>query len=418
MPIARVSALRYLLLVVLSTLCLTLINPPIASTAAVGSSTGRPQACRQMLIYPTNYYGPVQRVQLSQSAANIKHMYWYKKTGGIQRLLITYNNDRKQEIRLMWNPDAIKGFSFWCHTGNQCVKVPGLENQEYILNFMAHFKNQPTHLSCSTYKKGGFPGQVIFNNFNGNGVDINPPQKTTFHLNGRCRITEMQTFHHNRYRGKVPGKIFIRGINGTKGSWAFKARPGLSSWQKYFLPNCNWIVNPANLVLGPGDYEIDVSDRASWSHNPVSKNQGYAIVWGTCQAAPPPPPQPSPWTAWRGHNYRVITTKMTWNQAQAYAQKLGGHLVTISDQAENQFVSDLARAKGAGQQYWIGFTDQGSEGRWRWVNNQKITYTNWHSGEPNNAHGSENCAEVGYHSKYTWNDTSCGEKNGFVVEAE
>ncbi|MFH2127733.1 MAG: hypothetical protein ABIK12_14550, partial [Pseudomonadota bacterium] len=52
------------------------------STASPGSSAS--STCRQMLIYLFDYYGPVQKVQLSQNPAAIKHMYWYKKSGGIQ----------------------------------------------------------------------------------------------------------------------------------------------------------------------------------------------------------------------------------------------------------------------------------------------------------------------------------------------
>ena len=385
--------------------------------AGVGIATGHggnaSSACREMQIYLNNYSGLVQRVKLNQAAGNIKHMYWYKKAGGVQRLLITYHNNQRQEVRLMWNPDSIRGFSFWCRQGKQCLKVPGLENQDYILNFMAHFNNQPTHLACSTYARGGYPGKVLFNNFNGNGVDINPTKKTVFRLTGRCAITEVQTFHHNRYRGKVPGKIYIKGVNGTPGSWAFNARPGLSSWQNYYLPNANWIVNPANLTIGPGTYEISVSDRASWSHNPKSGNAGFAIVWGKRSAAPPPP---DPWASWRGHRYQVITKATDWDTARLEAQKMGGYLACIGDAHENKFVRDLVKKHSNTRTFWIGFSDQGSEGRWWWVNGQPITYTNWAGGEPNNSHGNENCAEVGWHSFYSWNDGACGEKMPYVVE--
>lgn len=383
------------------------------STASPGYSTS--SACRQMLIYLFDYYGPVQKVQLSQNPAGIKHMYWYKKSGGIQRLIITYHNNQKQEVRLMWNPDSIRGFSFWCHQGKQCTQVPGLEKQDFILNLMAHFNNQPTHLACSTYARGGYPGKVLFNNFNGNGVDINPSKKTVFRLSGRCTITEVQTFHHNRYRGKVPGKIYIKGVDGTTGSWAFNARPGLSSWKNYYLPNANWIVNPSNLTIGPGTYEINVSDRASWSHNAQSGNAGYAIVWGKCSAAPPPT---GPWVSWRGHRYQVITKATDWNTARKQAQRLGGYLVCINDADENKFARDLVKKHSNTRTYWIGLSDQGSEGRWWWVNGQPVKYTNWSGGEPNNSGGKENCAEVGWHSFYGWNDGPCGEKIPYVVEVD
>jgi len=129
-------------------------------------------------------------------------------------------------------------------------------------------------------------------------------------------------------------------------------------------------------------------------------------------------PPAQPWVKWRGHHYLVVTEKMTWNQAVAYAKKLGGHLVTIFDKAENDFVTDLAKSKGVGRTYYIGFTDLGSEGKWRWVTGQKITYTNWSGGEPNNHDGIEHCCEVGWHSKYGWNDSPCDQNLSFVVEVD
>lgn len=396
---------------------LTLAAAGYSQAAVLGGSVqgAAPASCRQMLIHLFDYNGPVQRVQLSQAPGNIKHMYWYKKSGGVQRLLITYDNQQKQEIRLMWNPDSIRGFSFWCHQGKQCPQVPGLEDQEYVLNFQAQFKNQPTNLSCSTYARGGFPGKVLFNNFNGNGVQSNPPQKTLFRLSGRCAITEIITFHHNQYRGKRPGKIYLRGVNGTQGSWTLEAKPGLNSWQTYFLPNANWIAKPANLTIGPGAYEISVSDRASWSHNAQSGKAGFVIVWGKCSAAPPPP---DPWVSWRGHRYRVITTPTDWNIARVQAKKLGGYLVCISDADENKFVRDLVKKHSNTRTFWIGLSDQGSEGRWWWVNGQPVKYTNWAAREPNNSDGKENCAEVGWHSFYSWNDGPCEEKLPYVVEID
>ena len=488
-------------------------SPQAAPQAAPQTATAT--ACRQMLIHLSDYYGPVQRVKLNQVAGDIKQIYWFKQQNA-QRLRIIYRNNQRQEVRLMSNPHSIRGLSFWCQGNQQCPKVPGLENQEFVLNFMAHFNNQPTHLACSTYKRGGYPGKVLFNNFNGNGVQNNPTRKTVFRLNGRCAITEVHTFHHNQYQGRAPGKIFIKGVNGTRGSWAFKARPGLSSWPNYYLPNCNWIVNPPNLTLGPGTYEITVSDPASWSHNRGSGNAGYAIVWGRCSAAPRPtttttlppsttttlpptpgntlppsttttqppipgntlpptttttqppipgntqpptttttpppisgntlpptttttlppipsitlpptptttlPPSPATtsdsWVSWRGHRYLVVATKVTWHEAHDQAKMMGGHLVVISDKAENEFVTNLAHAKGAGPIYWMGCTDLGSEGNWRWENGQKITYNNWSVNEPNNFQNREHCGNVGWRSKYGWDDAPCSERHGFVVEMD
>lgn len=123
-----------------------------------------------------------------------------------------------------------------------------------------------------------------------------------------------------------------------------------------------------------------------------------------------------PGERWRGHRYLVMLKPMDWNQARAYAKRVGGHLVTISDRAENDFVADLARRKGVKRSSWIGYSDQGSEGRWWWVTGQKTTFTAWHSNEPNNSEGKEHCCQQGWHSKTSWNDGACQEKLPFMIE--
>lgn len=120
--------------------------------------------------------------------------------------------------------------------------------------------------------------------------------------------------------------------------------------------------------------------------------------------------------SWRGHRYLVVSQPQDWNTARRQAQAMGGYLACISDEAENRFVRNLAKQHTNSRTFWIGFSDQGSEGRWWWVNGQPAGYTNWHGKEPNNSDNEEHCCEVGWHSAYSWNDGPCREKLPFVVE--
>lgn len=81
-----------------------------------------------------------------------------------------------------------------------------------------------------------------------------------------------------------------------------------------------------------------------------------------------------------GRDYFVSTTTQTWTQAQTLCNTNGGFLAVIPDAATNTL---LRPHVGAGS--FIGFTDQVTEGTWRWINNDPVTYTNWFPGEPNNA---------------------------------
>lgn len=111
-----------------------------------------------------------------------------------------------------------------------------------------------------------------------------------------------------------------------------------------------------------------------------------------------------------GHTYRLTSSAMTWQQAEAEAVSLGGHLVSVNDSAENNWlkstvIPDVILAPlGNQNSAWIGFTDNGHEGQWTWVDGSTTSFTNWNTGEPNN-HGDfgvENYAHLGI----GWNDLS------------
>ena len=63
-----------------------------------------------------------------------------------------------------------------------------------------------------------------------------------------------------------------------------------------------------------------------------------------------------------GHRYVLTDGAMTWTAAEAYAQTLGGHLVTVDDAAEQAWLT----SNFGGMSPWIGFTDQAVEGTWVW----------------------------------------------------
>lgn len=92
---------------------------------------------------------------------------------------------------------------------------------------------------------------------------------------------------------------------------------------------------------------------------------------------------PSDATTYKGHSYKRYDLSMTWTEAKAYCEKLGGHLVTITS-AEEQSVIDLIAYVGKKSYYWIGLYDDGSNRNWKWVTGESLKYTNWMPTEPNN----------------------------------
>jgi Ca2+-binding RTX toxin-like protein len=102
-----------------------------------------------------------------------------------------------------------------------------------------------------------------------------------------------------------------------------------------------------------------------------------------------------------GHSY-LLSTSSTWQDAENEAVALGGHLVTINDQAENDW---LANTFGTGF-LWIGYTDQETEGTFVWANGETTTatYTNWSISQPDNAWAGQDYAYTNFVIGGTWDD--------------
>jgi hypothetical protein len=99
-----------------------------------------------------------------------------------------------------------------------------------------------------------------------------------------------------------------------------------------------------------------------------------------------------------GHNYLLTDSAMRWVEAEYVATGLGGHLVAINSEAENEFVRvNFAQSLPV----WIGLTDEGNEGVFRWSSGEPVTFTRWNNGEPNNS-GGEDYVQL-YTTGY-WND--------------
>lgn len=84
-----------------------------------------------------------------------------------------------------------------------------------------------------------------------------------------------------------------------------------------------------------------------------------------------------------GHCYDRLPTAVYWLAAEAQCEALGGYLVTLTSQDENDFVYTnlIHTAPDSG---WGGATDVAQEGTWAWITGEAWGYTNWASGEPNN----------------------------------
>jgi hypothetical protein len=100
------------------------------------------------------------------------------------------------------------------------------------------------------------------------------------------------------------------------------------------------------------------------------------------------------WT--NGHCYEaILAVGLSWEQAQDSCLARGGHLVTITSAAENEFVFSLVKndsafwfldAFGNGLGPWLGGYQpdgiQDPDSGWQWVIDEPFVYTNWETGQP------------------------------------
>jgi hypothetical protein len=116
------------------------------------------------------------------------------------------------------------------------------------------------------------------------------------------------------------------------------------------------------------------------------------------------------WYSYNGHSYAVIDSAETWAVAEQEAVSQGGHLVTINDTSEQTWLVTQFGGRGS---YWIGLyqipgSKEPDEG-WVWISGEPVTFTNWHTDEPNNFNVNEECvAAMNEHAPGHWNDLPAG----------
>ena len=117
---------------------------------------------------------------------------------------------------------------------------------------------------------------------------------------------------------------------------------------------------------------------------------------------------------YNGHRYEVFDQGMNWTDAKRSCILRGGHLVTITDAGEQEFIEKLL-TNGTMNQYWLGFKKYGRN--FAWITGENSEYEHWDAGEPTNGGadisypGREYCAHI-YNKtnpanggkRFYWND--------------
>ena len=119
---------------------------------------------------------------------------------------------------------------------------------------------------------------------------------------------------------------------------------------------------------------------------------------------------------WDGPNTVVFS------YAVALCESLDAHLVTITSQAEQDFVSSVAEFTWLGGYDGLGSIEP-SQAPFMWITGEPFEYQAWGEGQPNNTlhacpDDSGGCYEhcLLKEDDHTWNDVDCGWENSYTCE--
>ncbi|XP_062605322.1 hepatic lectin-like [Saccostrea cucullata] len=119
-------------------------------------------------------------------------------------------------------------------------------------------------------------------------------------------------------------------------------------------------------------------------------------------------------TSWRINGekkYCFVNNPLKWHAAKASCIWMEAHLLEIENEAEQNLIQN----KASGDRWWMGGTDEESEGTFIWVHsNTTLSYTNWLQGEPSNGDTGENCVEM--LTEGVWNDKNCDSSTYYICE--
>ncbi len=90
------------------------------------------------------------------------------------------------------------------------------------------------------------------------------------------------------------------------------------------------------------------------------------------------------------HYYQFIFAVADWDADRRICERLGGHLVVIRNDAEQDFVNAIVST--ANGYVFLGLTRGANQERWRWVDGSELAFAKWRAGEPTNASDIGTCA--------------------------
>ena len=138
------------------------------------------------------------------------------------------------------------------------------------------------------------------------------------------------------------------------------------------------------------------------------------------KARPPLPPPPEKGVlVFNGHRYKLVLETMSWEDAKKKCEEMGGHLLTIENRAELEFMvkatSDLLQQNQElhrESRVWLGFKRDKANGQFVPLNGQPQLFSNWLDGSPK---PNEDFVQMYLHNGAWVSKTNASEPNVFCI---
>ena len=124
---------------------------------------------------------------------------------------------------------------------------------------------------------------------------------------------------------------------------------------------------------------------------------------------------PPGWVGFSDNCYQWNSQNLTWSDAREFCNNHEADLVSIHSDLENNFISYQVSPKK--QRFWIG-TQRKATGstEWLWTDGSSFDYENFCQGKPENTGGNQDCLDIGYCSRDTWDDQPWDHQLPFVCK--
>lgn len=231
----------------------------------------------------------------------------------------------------------------------------------------------------------------------------------------------------------APSLSAVIGITSGGGTFSLASTSGLTAMFGYpGAPNAPTAAQEIGFFGSTADVTEALADRIRWTGGASAGSHTISVTVNEYE------PGVFLNTA-NGHYYEYVSSVADWQSAANAADSrtkygMTGYLATITSASENDFIKDKVDASNV----WIGASDAGVEGTWKWVtgpegaansgagtqfwqgvaNGSAVTYASWKPGaEPNDHNGAEDCAVTNFGGdRGLWNDFPCGNSYAYLVE--